>query len=183
MSNRLSTSFVFRCRTICPSSSPRDIATTFAAAVAAGITYFFNKAQTRLAGTQADVAVENLKLNLFEKRYALYNAAKQLVEYLTVQNEFEKIDHMKIRSLYVILDEARFFLPDSVRKFLAELHQTSEVFLEVLAHRSNLSTDDDEKWRETADKATACSAKLRDMYAQLPTVFEKALAFKEVERG
>jgi hypothetical protein len=151
------------------------IATIFAAAVAAGITYFFNRAQTRLAETQADVAVENLKLNLFEKRYALYASAKQLVEYLALQNEFEKIDRTKIRTLYVILDEARFFLPDTVRNFLAELHQTSEAFLKVLADRSNLDADDQKKWSKTVDEAAALNGKLRDMYAKLPTVFEEAL--------
>ena len=101
--------------------------------MAAEITYFFNRAQTRLAATQADVAVEKLKLDLFEKRYALYTAAKQLI------------------------------------MFLAELHLTSKAFLKVLADRSNLSTDDDEAWRETADAA----AKLRDLYAKLPSVSRK----------
>ena len=65
------------------------IATTFAAFVAAGITYFFNRAQTRLAETQADVAVEKLKLDLFEKRYALYNSAKQLVP---LHGDFERLN-------------------------------------------------------------------------------------------
>jgi hypothetical protein len=71
------------------------IATTFAAIVAAGITYYFNRAQTRLAKTQADVAIENLKLNLFERRYEIYSSAKQLVEYLALQHEFDKVDHAK----------------------------------------------------------------------------------------
>lgn len=158
------------------------IATTFAAFVAAGITYFFNRAQTRLAETQADVAVEKLKLDLFEKRYALYNSAKQLVEYLAVLNEFEKVDHAKVRSFYVSLDEGRFFLPDSVRKVLDELHQTSEQFLTVLADRSNLNVDDEKTWHLTAEKAATLNKKLRDIYAKLPSTFEEALAFKQIRR-
>jgi len=159
------------------------IATTFAAIVAAAITYFFNRAQTRLAETQADVAVEKLRLDLFDKRYALYTAARHLIDYLAVQNDYEKVDYMKVRSFYVTLDEARFFLPDSVRKFLSELHQTSESFLKVLADRSKLSPDDDKAWRTTAVDAAANSAKLRDMYAKLPSIFEEALAFKQITRG
>jgi hypothetical protein len=69
------------------------IATTFAAFVAAGITYFFNRAQKRIAQTQADVAIEGLKLYLFERRYAIYLSAKQLVEYLAAQHEFDNVDH------------------------------------------------------------------------------------------
>jgi hypothetical protein len=158
------------------------IATTFAAIVAAGITYFFNRAQMRLAETQADVAIEKLNLDLFEKRYALYSSAKQLIEYLALQHDFEKVDHNKVRSFYVALDEGRFFLPATVRKYLDELHDTSEAFLTVLAERSNLNVDDDAKWRETAESAASIQAKLRDIYGKLPSKFEEALAFKQVRR-
>jgi hypothetical protein len=109
------------------------IATTVAAFVAAGITFFFNRAQTRIARLQADVAIERLNFDLFEKRYALYTAAKQLIEYLSLQREYEQIDHEKVRSIYVSLDESRFFLPEGAREFLAELHRASEEFVAALA--------------------------------------------------
>jgi hypothetical protein len=159
------------------------IATTFAAVVAAGITYFFNRAQTRLAETQADVAIEKLNLDLFEKRYALYCSAKQLIEYLVLQHEFEKVDHMKIKSFYVTLDEGRFFLPDAVRKFLDDLNHTSEAFLTVLGERSNLNADDEVTWKATAERLSNIQAKLREMYGKLPSVFEETLAFKQIKRG
>ena len=159
------------------------IATTLAAVVAAGITYYFNRAQARIAATQADVAIERLNLDLFEKRYALYSSAKQLVEYLALHRDFDKVDHSKVRSFYVTLDEGRFFLPDNVRKFLSELHDTSEAFLTVLGERSNLNPDDADRWRSTAEKAAAFLAKLTDMYAKLPLVFEEALAFKQISRA
>ena len=79
------------------------------------------------------------------------------------------------------LDEGRFFLPEGVRKFLDELHQTSNRLLKVLGERSNLSLDDQEAWSSTADKASALTVKLLEMYAQLPRTFEEALAFKEID--
>src|SRR5258707_13940275 len=158
------------------------IATTLAAVVAAGITYYFNRAQARMAATQADVAIERLNLDLFEKRYALYSSAKQLVEYLALQHNFDKVDHAKVRSFYVALDEGRFFLPDNVRNFLNELHDVSEAFLTVLGERSNLDADDADIWSSTAEKAAALHAKLREMYAKLPLAFEEALAFKQIKR-
>jgi hypothetical protein len=158
------------------------IATMVAAFVAAGITFFFTRAQTRIARIQADVAIEKLNFDLFEKRYALYVSARQLIEYLALQHEIEKVDHTKIRSIYVTLDEGRFFLPDAVRKYLDELHHASEEFLTVLGERLNLSTEDDTKWNSTAEKAAAALAKLREMYSQLPHKFEEALAFRQIKR-
>jgi hypothetical protein len=159
------------------------IAIMVAAFVAAGLTFFFNRSQTRIAKLQADVALESLNFDLFEKRYALYVCAKQLIEYLAFQHDLEKVDHTKIRAIYVNLDEGRFFLPDSVRKFLDELHQASEEFLTVLGERSVLSPDDDAKWRSTAEKAAAAQARLREMYSQLPQRFEDALAFRQIKRN
>jgi hypothetical protein len=158
------------------------MATTLAATVAAAITYYFNRAQARIASTQADVAIERLKLDLFEKRYAIYSSAKQLVEYLVLQNDFNKVDHMKVRSFYVTLDEGRFFLPDNVRKVLNELQGVSEDFLKVLGDRSNLDADDVETWRSAGEKAAAFHAKLREAYGKLPLAFEEALAFKQIKR-
>jgi hypothetical protein len=114
------------------------IATMIAACVAAGITFFFNRSQTRIASLQADVAIEKLNFDLFERRYALYVSARQLLEYLAVHREFEKIDHTKIRSFYVTLDEGRFFLPDAVRKFLEELQNACEEYLARIMHDSAL---------------------------------------------
>jgi hypothetical protein len=160
-----------------------SIATIVAALVAARIAYVFSQAQTRIAQTQADVAIEKLKLDLFERRYAIYSSAKQLVECLALQHEFYKVDHVKIRSFYVTLDEGRFFLPAGIRNFLGELERTSEDFLKVLADRSNLNVDDQEAWQSTADKASGLNARLREIYAELPRAFEEALAFKQIERG
>jgi len=108
---------------------------------------------------------------------------KELIEYLSLRHDLQKIDHTKIRALYVHLDEARFFLPDGVRKFLEELHQACEEFLAILAEREILSTDDDVKWRSTAETASVKQAKLREIYSQLPRKFEEALAFKQFEQG
>jgi hypothetical protein len=66
------------------------IATTVAAAVAAWINFYFNRMQVRITATQADIALEKLKLDLFDKRYVIYSAAKHLIEYL-LQNNFEKL--------------------------------------------------------------------------------------------
>ena len=44
-------------------------------------------------------------------RLAIYEAAKQLLEYLTNIHDLEHTDSAKVRSLYVLIDEARFYFP------------------------------------------------------------------------
>jgi hypothetical protein len=65
------------------------IATFIAAGVAAAITFFFNRSQTRFAKVQADVSIEKLNLDLFERHYAIYSSARQLVEYLVSKGDFD----------------------------------------------------------------------------------------------
>jgi hypothetical protein len=62
------------------------IATIVAAAAALAVTAFFNRRQTAIASTQRDIAAaqrdiaaDRLKVDLFEKRYEIYLAAKALL--------------------------------------------------------------------------------------------------------
>jgi hypothetical protein len=159
------------------------IATIVASVVATVFAVLLSRGQQRIAQTQADVSIEKLKLDLFDKRYTIYSAAKQLIEHLTQKSDFKALDHMKIRALYVTLDEGRFFLPQTLREFLSHLQQASEEFIKVLADRANLSTDDAKAWSATADEAAALNAKLRGIYKGLPTRFEEVLSFKAIEHA
>src|SRR5216683_4525869 len=62
------------------------LATTFAAAIVARISYRFGKVQADIAQQQAstarqqrNIALDNLRYKFFDKRYAIYDSAKQLV--------------------------------------------------------------------------------------------------------
>jgi hypothetical protein len=157
------------------------VATIFASIVAAGIAFYFSRAQVRIARLQADVVVEKLKFDLFEHRYAIYSAAKELVEYISCGPWLDKIDHQKVRSLYVRMDEGRFFLPPRLVDYLRTLQGAMEKFLTRLGERDLMSTDDP-SWRAAGDELAVLEAKLREMYAELPTVFEEALAFKQIQQ-
>ncbi len=87
---------------------------------------------------------------------------------------------MKIRELYVKIDEARFYFPWHIQQLLSEIHTASEAFLQHLGERGQINIDDETKWRACADMLTADQEKLRAFYAVLPQQFESALAFKQL---
>jgi hypothetical protein len=83
----------------------KDFAGPFVALVgalaAAFITLRFGREQARIAQSQRDIALDKLKHDLFDRRYAIYSATKELLEYIPFITDIEKSDSTKIRSLYV----------------------------------------------------------------------------------
>ena len=61
------------------------ISTLVAAIAASFITWRFASQQARTAKQQADTALDQLRYNLFEKRYAIYNTAKEMIKYIVNQ--------------------------------------------------------------------------------------------------
>jgi type II secretory pathway pseudopilin PulG len=68
------------------------VATIIASITAAGITWYFASRQAQIAQQQADTAkqqastaFDQLRYNLFEKRYAIYNTARELISVVVNQ--------------------------------------------------------------------------------------------------
>lgn len=162
------------------------IVTFFAAIVAGLITITFARTQTRIAESQRDIALDKLKFDLFQKRYEIYEAAKQLLEYVPFITDLAKSDTNKIRALYVKMDEARFYFPPDICGFLNTIHTRCEQFFEHLAERDriNINADDyHEQWYNMAETLAADQGKLRAAYRVLPRTFEKSLAYEQLKRS
>jgi hypothetical protein len=87
---------------------------------AAVVAMFFSHRQVKIAETQKDIAYDKLKHDLFEKRYEIYSAAKQLIEAVfaaPVGGAVKRVTDPEIRRLRLKLDEARFFFPPDTRAF------------------------------------------------------------------
>ncbi|MEA2871316.1 MAG: hypothetical protein QOH67_1292, partial [Hyphomicrobiales bacterium] len=91
-------------------------------------------------------------------------------------------DAAKIRSLYVTLDEARFYFPTDICNILGDLHSRSELFLAHLgmARIRNIDVDEDEERTRNAETLASDQSMLRAIYASLPVDFAPALAFKQL---
>jgi hypothetical protein len=156
------------------------VVTLIAASVAGAITFMFARIQVRLAKSQRDIALDKLKFDLFQKRYEIYEATKALLEYVPFVTEIEQCDATKVRSLYVKLDEARFYFPQGICAFLDDIHAHCELFFSHLSMRDQVSVDDAERWGKAGELLASDQAMLRAIYASLPTIFSDSLAFKQL---
>ena len=155
-------------------------ATVVASIIAAAITVVFAIAQVRIAKSQKDIALDKLKSDLFEHRYKIYDAAKNLIEYISSNGDTHKIDRNKIAKFYVTIDEARFYFDLDIQNFLEALTYEAENFITELYGRDNLSTEDP-KWTAAGKLLASRLALLRVMYVELPNKFEHALSFTQLK--
>jgi hypothetical protein len=116
-------------------------------------------------------------------RYDIYAKVKELIEYTQSIHDYEKIDSMRVRALYVKLDEARFFFDSQVIVFINEVRQIAEKRFGLLGDRWGCYEMDDDQLAELADQLTRTDISLRELYAEAPAVFETALRFGQVAGG
>jgi len=156
------------------------VVTLIAAFTAGFITITFARTQAQIAQSQRDIALDKLKFDLFKRRYATYQSCKTLLEYVPFITDIEKSDPSKLRSLYVSLDESRFYFTPDIYAHLVYIFPRCETFLQHIAQRDQVSTDDREKWSQLADTLARDQSELRQLYASLPERFETALAFRQL---
>jgi hypothetical protein len=155
------------------------VAAIIGATVAGTITFIFARAQTRIAASQRDIALDKLKFDLFQKRYEIYEATKSLLEHMAFVIDLETSNPARMRSLYVTLDEARFYFPPDITRLLDDIHASCERFMYHLGERE-VTPIDNPKWRSLGDALAQDQAELRAFYATLPQKFEASLAFKQL---
>jgi hypothetical protein len=109
------------------------LAIIIASATAATVAWRLGRFQATLVKKQTDIAREKLKLDLFDRRYAKYLEAKDLLKYMANVGNRETVDQTRIITWYISLEEAKFFFDHDVQSFLTDLTDHVEVFLTQLA--------------------------------------------------
>lgn len=152
------------------------------------VTQRFNKRQIEFSRAQRDIALDKLKFDLFELRYGIYLAAKDLIQYVSIHRELDKVDSNHVRSLYVKLDEARFFFDKETIKFMQEIVATAKRRFELKRQRDLADIDNEDVWSKLADELTGLEiqiarlvAAISDSDEPLPALLE-ALKARETER-
>ncbi len=89
---------------------------TLVAAAAVFVTWRLGKGQltiaeqqARTAKPQADTAFDQLRYNLFEKRYAIYKDVQNLIKLTLNESYKEGFRAFDVSPHYVVMDEAIFF--------------------------------------------------------------------------
>ena len=83
-------------------------ATIIASAAAVFVTYRIGRGQQKIAEKQAATALDQLRYNLFEKRYAIYEAARKATKIAFERRDADKMP-AELNALFLTFEEARFF--------------------------------------------------------------------------
>jgi hypothetical protein len=155
--------------------------------IAAGVAAYFVRAQWRTAERQAETAIDQLRWNLFSKRYAIYEAAKKSIE-LALERCDE--DHMPndLGDLFFQFEEARFFFPNDTSLFLDTLRKDIKKYLaRNYAHRQNKTQTDVvenvERRQKLLDEEATLLNLRQELYStriNLPKIFGSVLNFPQL---
>lgn len=155
------------------------LATIIASITAAGITLYFARQQARIAQQQADTAkqqantaFDQLRLNLFEKRYAIYNTARELIALVINKPTLQGSD---IIPFYATLNEAEFFFSPHICDWLRTLREDCSQLL-ILRSTQHLPGG-------PASEVATRSTRLADVLVEMPHRFENELGFRHVTRS
>jgi hypothetical protein len=156
------------------------VATIIASVTAAFITWRFASWQARIAQQQADTAkrqantsFDKLRFNLFDKRFAIYNTARELLASVINNTNLQPSD---VIALHAKLNEAEFFFSSEICEWLRTLRKDCSDLLILRSgqHLPNAHT--------RAEEIARRSNNLFDTLVDIPRRFEGELGFRHVTR-
>ena len=142
------------------------IAALIASGVALYIAHRFTSIQATAAKHQADIAYDKLKYDLFEKRYKIYNEAKELITYVINHSQRKECTDSDLNQYYAILGEAPFFFPPKV----------CAVFNNIISLTRQLVEGDAKRDRPTANIVV----ELEKIFDDMPKTFEDEMSFQQL---
>lgn len=151
-------------------------ATVFASLVAVGVTGYFAWRQSNTAETQAVTALDKLRFDLHDKRFAIYENVKQLLKLLINNSDKPEFRTFDVAQHFVVIDEAIFFFSPATCEWLDSLKVDCQRFLEARALRSN----------PAEYKPTECAQlqiKLVDHFKAMPERFRQELGFRQLTQN
>lgn len=154
--------------------------TLIAAGTAAAITWRFSSRQASTAERQAALAHDRLRFDLFEKRYAIYDAAKSLLRMVINDRQKPNFRPFDVVPFLVIMDEAPFFFPPEACAIVVQIQQGAQDLLAAHGLRDTTSIDDHADWSESARALSAQEKILADMLKAMPNLFAPVLSFPQL---
>jgi hypothetical protein len=91
-----------------------------------------------------------------------------------------EINNTKIREWNVQIEEAHFYYPDDICNHLEVIKNDAEKFFHRMYKRENVDEGDTAEWVKTGEQLAADLTVLRAHYAELPKIFRRPLAFKQL---
>ncbi len=167
-------------------NNPQPVATLVASGVAVWVTWRFQNIQAKIAQAQADTAGHKLKLELYERRYRVYEA----IHRITILNYNLKDHEFEFNALVHQTKEIKFLFSDDIIDFANKVISAGRSFNMSHWHlhsleRQNLEMDIREPASsqmkaslETKTKALAILDNARD---QIIPKFSPYLSFETIK--
>jgi hypothetical protein len=147
----------------------RDLATPVVTIVvglvALAVQLHFNRKQTT-------VAEDKLKFDLFEKRFAIYSAANEIIAFANSSKEVPGEEN-KFYELYSLLEQAPFFFDAKACEYFKEVLSLSQRLLELINAEDSV---------EVRTKVRDTRITLSRLYVELPMRAGHALRFEQLTR-
>lgn len=167
----------------------KDFAGPIATIIASVTAAYFIRRQWLTAQQQANTALDQLRYNLFEKRYAIYMAARNAIA-ITFDKRDQDTMPDELNALFLSFEESRFFFPDHIHLFLDQLRKDIRAFLQKnFLHRKNVAQHTDPQSADIRkvllDEEAALLALEEELYVTsqtLPKTFADVLAFPQLTR-
>jgi|SRR5262249_20961530 len=97
------------------------LAIVIAACVAAWVTFTFSSKQTKIAQTQAEIASERLKFDLFERRMRTYDAIREVITEIV---QHDVVTNELINAYVRATDKVEFLFGPEIKDYLDDLYKT-----------------------------------------------------------
>jgi hypothetical protein len=161
------------------------VPTIVAALIAILVTASIGIAQRRIARAQKDIALDKLKLDLFVKRYAVSDAARNVSEYIVTRKSGVAFDYENeiktIREWTSTIAEAGFYFDAKTRKTCDKILFLVEEYVSE-ANRLNVARPENPEREVIQARQRMVVRQLQDTWESLPALFEKSLEFKQLTR-
>jgi hypothetical protein len=136
-------------------------------------------AQREIAQSQRDIAYDRLKYDLFQMRYAIYQAAKDAIERVISTSTQRELIDQELLALRKKMDEARFFFP------LPEVQLFKNIDDLIARHEIARSTwarfnDNDTVRISEAEVMADAAIKLSDIHVHLAEMLTSELGFGQL---
>lgn len=152
------------------------IATIVASFIAVCVTTILGTAQFAIARSQRDLARDKLKLDLFERRFAVYQAAKSLSNTLR-PNSTKRIEYERFDEWSATLTEARYLFSSSV---VALAQKIIDLAFEWERNLEVIDGMDEETLDILRRRQEAISKEMSGLHLFVEGVFDPELAYKEL---
>jgi len=166
-----------------PAATITAAAATFTAAiVATRITLKFSRIQAEIARQQANTASDRLRLDLFQKRYAIYQAAQELIKLLEDKIPSRTLQINEVTEKLIILDEAAFYFPRDIQEYLNTLGEECQNW--VSQHRQrDADGPGSPSWHSSSREMIDTLRRMNERRRSMPKIFEPVMGFSHLTRG